>query len=74
MVAKMREKKNFLSEDETVRSLRRACDRHFHALSAGHVLKGFQQLPCSLVREILASLPNDVLRRVSLPDSQSLRR
>jgi hypothetical protein len=64
---KMREKKTSLPEDETVRSLRRACDRYFHELGAGHAFEGLQQLPSDLIREIFASLPNNVLRRVSLP-------
>jgi hypothetical protein len=60
--------------DETVASLRRACDRHFQELSAGHTLEGLQQLPCGLIREILTSLPNGVFNGVGLPALGSLGR
>jgi hypothetical protein len=54
-----------LSEDETVRSLRRVRDRHFHRASASYVLEWPESIPRDLVREIVRSLPDGIFYRVA---------
>jgi len=50
-----------VSEDETIATLRRLCDRN-----AGRIKLG-QGLPRELIDEMSASLPHSVFRRVDLP-------
>ena len=55
-----------IGQNETISSLRRVCDRHFHKRAIGHVFERGQGLPRDLIREIVASLPNGVFDRVTL--------
>src|ERR1035437_105423 len=56
-----------LPEDETVRSLRRVCDRHFQRIIAGETFEWSKQLPFDLSREIVGSLPSRVFYSVRSP-------
>jgi hypothetical protein len=56
-----------VSQDETVSSLRRVCDRYFHEVGAGHVFERGHSLPRGLIRKIVSGLPNGIFDRVALP-------
>jgi len=57
------------TEDESVISLRRVRDRHFHELATGHVFEGGHRLPRDLIREIVSSLLDGVFDRVTFSTS-----